>query len=255
MTNNNPEDEDEEEIVNENMYDSDVVDPLSDPLAIDDVVLNQSSENDGGEGGGSEFASTNTTLTELDSSADGQIILVDVNSLKNAFPATMPTVSYANCTSNGSSGSSGNTCTTSTPSHSRTSRDTFDPVDSGLALNVSSDDGIGVAFEPIALALDDDEINDEIEGVRSDGSDSGLGLELSAGLILDKPNTSSTGTNRVDMIQCPLSTNDFSLSSSLPLAHSSRGDSYHTNDGTDCLSNATKKSANAKQFEATIGSK
>lgn len=194
MTNNPEEEEDEEEIVSENMYSSDVVDPLSDPLAIDDVIINQTEED------GSEFASGNTTLTELDSSGDGQIILVDVNSLKNAFPAATPVVSYESCSSSLAYGMSGSSSSIKTSLHSRNNKDSddlvqdnYDEVSTSLALNVSGDDGIGVTFEPIALALDDDEINDEIEGVRSDGSDSGLGLELSAGLLLDKANASTSG--------------------------------------------------------------
>lgn len=156
MTNNPEEEEDEEEIVSENMYNSDVMDPLSDPLAIDDVVINQTEED------GSEFASGNTTLTELDSSGEGQIILVDVNSLKNAFPTAIPAVPYESCGSN---------------------------MTYGMSSNNSNSNNI----EPIALALADD----EIEGVRSDGSDSGLGLELSAGLLHDKANASSSGKHRI----------------------------------------------------------
>lgn len=199
MTNNPEEEEDEEEIVSENMYNSDVVDPLSDPLAIDDVIINQTEED------GSEFASGSTTLTELDSSGEGQIILVDVNSLKNAFPPAIPAVPYESCSSTmayemSGDSSSGGGGSGKTSSHSRNDTDSndvvldsFDEVGTNLTLNVSGDDGIGVSFEPIALALDDDEINDEIEGVRSDGSDSGLGLELGAGLLLDKTSTPSTG--------------------------------------------------------------
>lgn len=194
MTNNPEEEEDEEEIVSENMYNSDVVDPLSDPLAIDDVIISQNDED------GSEFASSNTTLTELDSSGEGQIILVDVNSLKNAFPAAMPAVPYETCSSSLTYEMSDNNSSTKTFSNSRNDKnssdvlkDNYDEVGSSLALSVAGDDGIGVTFEPIALALDDNEINDEIEGVRSDGSDSGLGLELSAGLLLDKGNASTTG--------------------------------------------------------------
>lgn len=197
MTNNPEVGEDEEEIVNENMYSSDVVDPLSDPLAIDDVIISQTEEN------GSEFASSNTTLTELDSSGEGQIILVDVNSLKNAFPAAIASVPYEDCSSSAAyeMNCSSNTSTSNvkTSAHLRNSKDSdivednYDGVDTSLALNVSGGDGVGVTFEPIALAFDDDDINDEIEGVRSDGSDSGLGLELSAGLLLDKANITLSG--------------------------------------------------------------
>lgn len=203
MTNNpeeEEEEEDEEEIVSENMYNSDVVDPLTDPLAIDDVMINQTDEN------GSDFTSGDTTLTDLDSSGEAQIILVDVNSLKNAFPITIPAVSYEICSSNtdnvaygmsSSNSSSSSSCIKTSSVYKNDNGinavpDNYEEVGTSLALNVSGDDGIGVTFEPIALALDD-EIIDEIEGVRSDGSDSGLGLELSAGLLLDKTNASSTG--------------------------------------------------------------
>lgn len=202
MTNNPEEEEDEEEIVTENMYNSDVVDPLSDPLAIEDVIINQTEED------GSELASGSTTLTELDSSGEGQIILVDVNRLKNAFPVAMSTGPYESCSSDLTYEVSGNSTNISsrikTFPHARCNkdsgtvlRDNYDEVGTSLALNVSGDDGIGVTFEPIALALDDNEVNDEIEGVRSDGSDSGLGLELSAGILLDKSIASTSGKLRI----------------------------------------------------------
>lgn len=201
MTNNPEEEEDEEEIVTENMYNSELVDPLSDPLAIEDVIINQTEDD------GSELASGSTTLTELDSSGEGQIILVDVNSLKNAFPATMPASPYGSCSSALTYGVSGNgsniTNRKKTFPHARGDkdsgtvlRDNYDEVGTSLALNVSGDDGIGVTFEPIALALED-EVNDEIEGVRSDGSDSGLGLELSAGILLDKSTASTSGKLKI----------------------------------------------------------
>lgn len=197
MTSNPEGEEDEEEIVTENMYNSDVVDPLSDPLAIEDVIINQTEED------GSELASGNTTLTELDSSGEGQIILVDVNSLKNAFPVAMPTGPYESCSSALTYEVIGNSTNigsrTKTFPHARSNEDSgadlqddYDEVGTSLALNVSGGDD-GITFEPIALALDDNEINDELEGVRSDGSDSGLGLELSAGILLDKSTASTSG--------------------------------------------------------------
>lgn len=202
MTNNPEVGEDEEEIINENMYSSDVVDPLSDPLAIDDVIINQTEEN------GSEFASSSTALTELDSSAEGQIILVDVNSLKNAFPAATASVPYENCSSSAAFEMNGscNISTSNITSHLRNSKDSdivednYDGLGTSLALNVSGVDGVGVTFESIALAFDEDNINDEIEGVRSDGSDSGLGLELSASLLLDKASTTLSGNMLVVVV-------------------------------------------------------
>lgn len=163
--------EDEEEIVADNMYSSSEMDPLADPLALDDEIINQTVENE------SDFASENTTITDLDSSGDAQIILVDVNSLKSSFP--MP-VSYANDSYE------------SNESVVRNNHIQNSELPAGTSeQNVNrDDDGIGVTYEPIALALDD-EINDEVEGVRSDGSDSGLGLELSAGLLSEKPNETS----------------------------------------------------------------
>lgn len=147
--------EEEEEIAAESMYNIDDLDPLADPLALDDELGDRTLES-------GVYTSRNSTITDLDSSDDGQIILVDVNTLKSSF--SIP-VSYPDTA--------------------------LDIVASPIIsiekvnvneTNVSADDGIGeVTFEPIALSLDD-EITEEVEGARSDGSDSGLGLELCASL-------------------------------------------------------------------------
>lgn len=163
--------EEEEEIAADSMYSIDELDPLADPLALDDDLGDRTLDS------GSGYASRSSNLSDLDSSDDGQIILVDVNSLKNSF--TIP-VSYA-----------GNTldCTTAVQSSTTTSnamrRGANDP-DLTCEANPNADMGIGdVTFDQIGLTLGD-EIVDEVEGSRSDGSDSGLGLELCAGLLSDK---------------------------------------------------------------------
>lgn len=151
--------EEEEEIATDAMYSIDELDPLADPLALDDEL------GDGTLDVASGFVSRSSNLSDLDSSDDGQIILVDVNSLKNSY--TIP-VSYAgNPLEIGAT-----TQVTTTPRHSDT--------------NPNGDVGIGdVSFDQIGLTLGD-EIAEEVEGSRSDGSDSGLGLELCAGLLTDK---------------------------------------------------------------------
>lgn len=156
--------EEEEEIVAEAMFSSDAVDPLADPLALDEELVNRSSE----------FTSGSTTLTDLDSSGDGQIMLVDVNSLKSSFPEIPIPYSSTFAASAASSDVDGLTSM---------AFETCPDLSASLP-NTSVDDGIA-GFEPIALALDD-ENNEEIEGARSDGSDSGLGLELSSGLLSEK---------------------------------------------------------------------
>lgn len=61
---------------NDNTVDAlaDCEDPLSDPLALDDSSISTELGADG----------TDTTLTDLKTSTDGQIILIDVNILRNA---------------------------------------------------------------------------------------------------------------------------------------------------------------------------
>ena len=166
--------EEEEEIATDSMYSIDDLDPLADPLALDDELGDRSLEVASG------YVSRNSNLSDLDSSDDGQIILVDVNSLKNSFTIPVP---YAD-----------NTLEIATSPHplSETRRDTNQ---SGLICetNINHDVGIGdVSFDPIGLTLDD-EITEEVEGSRSDGSDSGLGIEICAGLLVDKSTASPNG--------------------------------------------------------------
>ncbi|XP_031618928.1 uncharacterized protein LOC116338033 [Contarinia nasturtii] len=163
--------EDEEEIATDSMYSIDELDPLADPLALDDEL---------GEVGTS-YATRNANLSDLDSSDDGQIILVDVNSLKNSF--TIP-VTYADNTIE---------IATSTSNVSATTRREPTVNELNCETNATHDVGIGdVSFDQIGLTLDD-EITEEVEGSRSDGSDSGLGLELCAGLLADKTSASPNG--------------------------------------------------------------
>lgn len=174
--------EEEEEIVTENMFTADAVDPLADPLALDDDILNRSRN---------DFSSGSTTLTDLDSSGEGQIILVDVNSLKSSFPE-IPIGYGDNAFVTSADNGVVNGLTT-------VGFETCPEIDTNLP-NTSGDDGIS-GFEPIALALDD-EINEEIEGARSDGSDSGLGLELSNGLLSEKTVSTSSTLGIIVFIVC-----------------------------------------------------
>lgn len=155
--------EEEEEIAADPMYSIDELDPLADPLALDDDLGDADSS----------YVLRSSNLSDLDSSDDGQIILVDVNSLKNSF--TIP-VSYA-----------GNalSCTSSSVQASSTSAAIRRSANHQNELNANADMGIGdVTFDQMGLTLDD-EIT--VEGSRSDGSDSGLGLELcTSGLLPDK---------------------------------------------------------------------
>lgn len=173
--------EEEEEIAADSMYNIDELDPLADPLALDDDLGDQTLDS------GSGYASRSSNLSDLDSLDDGQIILVDVNSLKNSY--TIP-VSYA-----------GNTldCTSSVQSTTSNAirRSANDP-DLTCETNTNADMGIGdVTFDQIGLTLGD-EITEEVEGSRSDGSDSGLGLELCAGLLSDK-SVSPNGKYRLSL--------------------------------------------------------
>lgn len=160
--------EEEEEIATDSMYSIDELDPLADPLALDDELGDQTLE-------------VGNRISDLDGSDDGQIILVDVNSLKNSF--TIP-VTYADNTIE---------IATSTNVTTTTGRDTIDTGINGETNPTNNDVGIGdVSFDQIGLTLDD-EITEEVEGSRSDGSDSGLGLELCAGLLAEKTIASPTG--------------------------------------------------------------
>lgn len=166
--------EEEEEIATDSMYSIDDIDPLADPLALDDDLADRTLDV------GSGYVSRSSTISDLDSSDDGQIILVDVNSLKNSF--TIP-VSYAENTIE----------ITTTPQHTNETQLDVNQSQLNCVSNISSDVGIGdVSFDPIGLNLDD-EITEEVEGSRSDGSDSGLGLELCAGLLADKSTSSPNG--------------------------------------------------------------
>lgn len=161
--------EEEEEIAADSMYSTELeLDPLADPLALDDELGDRTLDI------GSGYASRNSNLSDIDGTDDGQIILVDVNSLKNSF--TIP-VSYA-----------GNTTLDIAPSTQppHPIRSSANESDLNCETNLNTDVGIGdVSFDPISLTLTD-EITEEVEGSRSDGSDSGLGLELCAGLLTDK---------------------------------------------------------------------
>lgn len=172
--------EEEEEIVAETMFNNDAVDPLADPLALDEELVNRSSE----------LTSSNTTVTDLDSSGDGQIILVDVNSLKSSFPEIPIPYSSTFVASEANGDVDALTSMTF---------ETCPDLTANLP-NTSVDDGIA-GFEPIALALDD-ENNEEIEGARSDGSDSGLGLELSSGLLSEKTVSASSSIGEYSLSIC-----------------------------------------------------
>lgn len=174
--------EEEEEIATDSMYSIDDIDPLADPLALDDDLGDRALDS------GSGFSTRNSSnLSDLDSSDDGQIILVDVNSLKNSF--TIPVVSYG-----------ANSLEITSSSNIQTANATRrNPNETGLTCDTNTititnnSVGIGdVTFDPIGLTLDD-EITEEVEGSRSDGSDSGLGLELCAGLLNDKLTSSPNG--------------------------------------------------------------
>lgn len=159
--------EEEEEIAAESMYNIDDLDPLADPLALDDELGDRTLES-------GVYTSRNSTITDLDSSDDGQIILVDVNTLKSSFsiPVSYPDTALDIVASPIISIEKVNGHLS--PNGAQTILE--------CETNVSADDGIGeVTFEPIALSIDD-EITEEVEGARSDGSDSGLGLELCASL-------------------------------------------------------------------------
>lgn len=173
--NNSPDmnsNEEEEEIATDSMYSIDELDPLADPLALDDDLGDRALDS------GNGFSTRHTNLSDLDSSDDGQIILVDVNSLKNSF--TIP-ASY------------GASSLEIVPSTQTSSRRNSNEAGLTCGTNANTSIGIGdVTFDPIVLTLDD-EITEEVEGSRSDGSDSGLGLELCAGLLNDKLTTSPNG--------------------------------------------------------------
>lgn len=171
----NPNPGEEEEIATDSIYNIDDIGPLDDPLALDDEYDGRTFENSG-----SAYESTNTTLSELDSSDDGRIILVDVNSLKNSFSASA-TSTYASTTrSKGRTGSS--------PSSDRNNGQT-------------SSSATTKTYDPIGLSLAD-ETSEEVEGARSDGSDSGLGLEICSNLVSDQATTSANGNYKISSTYC-----------------------------------------------------
>lgn len=157
--------EEEEEIAADSIYNIDELEPLDDPLALDGEYDGQTFENSE-----SAFGSTNTTISELDGSEDGRIILVDVNSLKGSFTVAD---SYA-----------GDARPSTSASSSTASRKTYSERNIGQTSvitrnNVENYDSIGLAL---------DEITEE---ARSDGSDSGLGLEICSNLVAGKASTST----------------------------------------------------------------
>lgn len=214
-----------------------VGDPLSDPLALDDNLDN------------ADYGSA----TDADTSADGEIILVDVNSLKSAFVSTsspetdhqyhqceevvVTTTSAASSPQHESIDSNGikfeqcednlvskHSASASTTSNTQTNSDNeqndsvvlnnllgdslLDIVDisdiataqrniTASSIDIASGSGSGsshlnIHFEPVNITLVD-EVNEEGEGARSDGSDSGFGLELSSTIIPEKTVVSPVG--------------------------------------------------------------
>lgn len=142
----NPNQEEEEEITADNNYNIDELDALVDPLAIDDEISDRNLES-------VDLDTFTAESTNFDSSNDGKIILVDVNSLKNSFSIA----------------------------------ETFD---SSIQIDSSPSIKHHCTEEQLKLSKQDesnaktnfDAIVEEAEGARSDGSDSGLGLELCVGL-------------------------------------------------------------------------
>lgn len=159
--------DEEEEIAADSIYNIEELESLDDPLALDEEYAAQTYENSG-----SAYESTNTTLTELDSSDDGRIILVDVNSLKTSYSEPAAYVKKRIQKKTG-------TATVS-------SKEANSERDNGQTSSSSK------KYTSIGLALRHD-VTDEVEGVRSDGSDSGLGVEICSQQISNKPSTSTRG--------------------------------------------------------------
>lgn len=148
----NPNTEEEEEIAADNMYNIDELDALVDPLALDDELSDRNLES-------VDLNTFTSENTNFDSYNDGKIILVDVNSLKSSFSIA----------------------------------ETFDSsIQNNSHLSSSIDDvnNHNCTEEQLKLPEQDGSnaktnfgsIVEEAEGARSDGSDSGLGLELCVGL-------------------------------------------------------------------------
>lgn len=150
--NSNP--EEEEEIATDNMYNIDELDELVDPLALDDELSDRNLES-------LDLNTFTSENTNFDSSNDGKIILVDVNSLKSSFTITETFDSSIQI-----------------DSHPSPNIDDINKHQEQLKLTEPDGSNVKTSFNSIV---------EEAEGARSDGSDSGLGLELCVGL-LDKPN-------------------------------------------------------------------
>lgn len=148
----NPNPEEEEEIAAENMYNIDELDALVDPLALDDELSDRNLES-------VDLNTFTAENTNFDSSNDGKIILVDVNSLKSSFSIAETFDSSINI-----------------DSHSSASIDDVNKhhcTEDQIKLSEQDESNAKTNFDSIV---------EEAEGARSDGSDSGLGLELCVGL-------------------------------------------------------------------------
>lgn len=161
-------------------------DPLSDPLALDDNIE----------------VTDFMPKSDVDATTEGKIILVDVNSLRGAFSDPEP---FGDDTSHADSERCNVNKTKSENDSgiglcegpSNNLKDQNEVGDSLLGLvdipanaaesnqSVSDDSQLNIQFQPVPITLVDEE-NGEGEGARSDGSDSGFGLELSSSLISDK---------------------------------------------------------------------
>lgn len=147
----NPNPEEEEEIAADNMYNIDELDALVDPLALDDELSDRNLES-------VDLNTFTSENTNFDSSNDGKIILVDVNSLKSSFSITE---TFDSSIQN------------SHPSQSIDDVNKHHCTEEQLKLSEQDESNAKTNFDSIV---------EEAEGARSDGSDSGLGLELCVGL-------------------------------------------------------------------------
>ena len=186
----------EEEPIDNSDGDLSQADPLTDPLAIeencDEVKKTDEVTVSGAQKAGYTFGSA--AIKEIDNSG-GKIILIDVNSLKKSFPNEASedrNAIHENASEND----------TSQASSSRS-----ELLDDSRKLSVTTPRTLASASSPIpdsngtvSLTLDDN-INEEVEGARSDGSDSGLGLELSSSLIPDESGLSKIGEFPYEIFQ------------------------------------------------------
>lgn len=148
----NPNTEEEEEIAADNMYNIDELDALVDPLALDDELSDRNLES-------VDLTTFTSENVNFDSTNDGKIILVDVNSLKSSFSIAETFDSPIQI-----------------DSHSSPSIDDVNKhhcTEDQLKISESDGSNVKTNFDTIV---------EEAEGARSDGSDSGLGLELCVGL-------------------------------------------------------------------------